>query len=121
MHSIIYYGNINKDTTTISFPSAYNHLIMYVRIYIYTHIYIYIHEDKDLVPSPATAAPLASGPLSRINRHHWPDFKQVNSLHICIFSKTSVNRPTMGPTLNGPLREVVGLGSLNIITIVLYV
>ena len=27
------------------------------------------------------------------------------------YSKTSLNRPTMGPTLIGPFREVVGLGS----------
>ena len=33
---------------------------------------------------------------------------------ICIYSKTSLNRPTMGPTLAGPFREVIGLGSLNI-------
>ena len=26
------------------------------------------------------------------------------------YSKTSLNRPTMGPTLNGPFMEVVGLG-----------
>ena len=38
-----------------------------------------------------------------------------------IYSKTSLNRLTMGPTLNGPFREVVTLGSLKIITIVLYV
>ena len=27
------------------------------------------------------------------------------------YSKTSVNRPTMEPTLDGPFREVVSLGS----------
>ena len=27
------------------------------------------------------------------------------------YSKTSLNRPAMEPTLNGPLREVVGLGT----------
>ena len=27
------------------------------------------------------------------------------------YSKTSLNRPTIEPTLNGPLREVVSLGS----------
>ena len=37
-----------------------------------------------------------------------------------IYSKTSLNRPTMGPTLNGPFRKLVGLGSLNIITMVLH-
>ena len=30
--------------------------------------------------------------------------------------KTSLNRPTMGPTLKGPLMEVGGLGSYNIVT-----
>ena len=33
-------------------------------------------------------------------------------VYIC--SKTSLNRPTMGPTLSGAFREVVGLGSWNI-------
>ena len=28
-----------------------------------------------------------------------------------IYRITSANRPTMGPTLHGPFREVVGLGS----------
>ena len=32
-----------------------------------------------------------------------------------IYSKTSLNRRTMGPTLNDPVREVVGLGSYNIV------
>ena len=27
------------------------------------------------------------------------------------YSKTSLNRPTMGPTLSDPFREVVALGS----------
>ena len=31
-------------------------------------------------------------------------------------SKTSLNRPTIGPTLNDPSREMVGLGSKNIAT-----
>ena len=35
--------------------------------------------------------------------------------HIYIYSKASLNQPTMGPTLNGTFREVVGLGSKNII------
>ena len=34
--------------------------------------------------------------------------------------KASLNRPTMGPTLNGPFRQVVGLGSSKLITMVLY-
>ena len=31
------------------------------------------------------------------------------------YSKHSLNRPTTGPTLNGPFKEVVGLGSLNML------
>ena len=31
-----------------------------------------------------------------------------------IYSKTSLNQLTMGPTLSDPFTEVVGLGSLNI-------
>ena len=31
------------------------------------------------------------------------------------YSKTSLNRPTMGPILNGPFREVVSIGSADII------
>ena len=27
------------------------------------------------------------------------------------YSKTSLNRPTIGPSLTGPFREVIGLGS----------
>ena len=30
-----------------------------------------------------------------------------------LYSKTSLNRPTMGQTLNGPFREVDGLASYN--------
>ena len=30
---------------------------------------------------------------------------------IYVYSKTSLNQPTMGPTLSGPFREVVSLGS----------
>ena len=36
------------------------------------------------------------------------------------YSKTSLNQPTMRETLNGPFKEVVGLGSQNIVTLVLY-
>ena len=32
-------------------------------------------------------------------------------IYIYIYSETSLNRPTMGPTLSSPFREVVGLGS----------
>ena len=35
-----------------------------------------------------------------------------------LYSKPSLNRPTMGPTLIYPFREVVGLGSYNIIIMV---
>ena len=35
---------------------------------------------------------------------------------MCIYSKTSLNRPTMASILNGPFREVVHLGSWNIVT-----
>ena len=35
-------------------------------------------------------------------------------IHMNIYSKTSLNRPTMGPTLSGQFREVVGLGSQDI-------
>ena len=31
--------------------------------------------------------------------------------HIVKYSKTSLSRPTMGPTSNDPFKEVVGLGS----------
>ena len=29
----------------------------------------------------------------------------------CVYSKTSLNGPTMDPTLNGPFSEMVGLSS----------
>ena len=32
---------------------------------------------------------------------------------LCMYSKTSLNRPTMGPSLSGSFREVVGLMSSN--------
>ena len=35
----------------------------------------------------------------------------IECTYICIFSKTSLNRPTMGPTLGGSFKEVIGLGS----------
>ena len=38
---------------------------------------------------------------------------------IYIFSETFLNQPIMGPTLNDPFRVVVGLGSWNIVTMVL--
>ena len=36
-------------------------------------------------------------------------------MHICMYSGTYPNRLTMGPTLNGPFRQVVGLGSYNML------
>ena len=30
---------------------------------------------------------------------------------LCLYSKTSLNRPLMGLILSGPFKEVVGLGS----------
>ena len=38
-----------------------------------------------------------------------------------IYIKTSLNRSTMGRTLNGLFKEVIGLGSWNIVTIELIV
>ena len=40
------------------------------------------------------------------------------SIATAFYSKSSLNQPTMGPTLslNGPLWEVVSLGSSNIVT-----
>ena len=35
--------------------------------------------------------------------------------YIYIYSKISLNQPTMGQILNGPFKEVVGLGSQNIV------
>ena len=35
-------------------------------------------------------------------------------IHMHTSSRTSLNRPTKGPTLSGPFSEVVGLGSWNI-------
>ena len=32
-------------------------------------------------------------------------------MQMYIYSKASLNRPTMGPTISGLFREVVGLGS----------
>ena len=37
--------------------------------------------------------------------------EQIPGLVKSNYSKTSLNRPTMGPILSGPCREVVGLGS----------
>ena len=37
-----------------------------------------------------------------------------------LYSKISLNQLTIGPTLNGPFREVVGLGSWNIVAMALY-
>ena len=39
-----------------------------------------------------------------------------NMSYICLYSKTSLSRPTMGPNLNGRFREVIDLRSYNIIT-----
>ena len=41
-------------------------------------------------------------------------------IYKCIYRKTSLNRLTLGPTLNGPFREVCGLGSYDIIVMALY-
>ena len=35
------------------------------------------------------------------------------AIYIYIYSKASLNQPIMGLTLNGPFREVIGLGSWN--------
>ena len=37
-------------------------------------------------------------------------------VHLGIYSKTSLNRSTMRPTINGQFRKVVGLGNKNSIT-----
>ena len=42
----------------------------------------------------------------------------LSSLHGC--SKSSLNWPTMALTLNGPFRDVVSLGCLNIVAMILY-
>ena len=34
-----------------------------------------------------------------------------------VYSQTFLNRPTVGPTLNGPFREIIGIGNYNIITL----
>ena len=39
-------------------------------------------------------------------------------VYIYTYSETSSNRPTMEPTLNGPFREVVGVGRLVMVFIV---
>ena len=36
-------------------------------------------------------------------------WKKINNVYNTV--KTSLNQPTMGPTLLGPFREVFGLGS----------
>ena len=33
---------------------------------------------------------------------------------VLLYSKTSINRPTMGPTFSGRFREMIGLGSSNV-------
>ncbi len=38
-------------------------------------------------------------------------YAHIYSTHTYIYSKASLNRPTMGPTLSGPIRDVVGLES----------
>ena len=38
---------------------------------------------------------------------------------ICV-CKTSLNSQTMGPTLNGPFRNLIGLGNQNIFAMALY-
>ena len=44
----------------------------------------------------------------------------VKVWYMYIHSKTSLNRPTLGRTLNGSFRKVIGLGTLNMVVIVLY-
>ena len=46
----------------------------------------------------------------------WKRVKLVWAHHLHVYSKTSLNLPPMGPTLGGPLREVIGLMSSNIVT-----
>ena len=36
---------------------------------------------------------------------------KLSHFNLLLYSKTSLNRPTMGQTLNGPVRDVAGLGS----------
>ena len=49
-----------------------------------------------------------------IIKHYWSpiiDVRLLIYMYIYIYNKTSLNRPTMGPTLNGPFMEVVSLES----------
>ena len=47
-----------------------------------------------------------------IGNTHVPEGRQkAEYIYIHIYIKTSLSRPTKGPTLSGPFREVVGLES----------
>ena len=37
-----------------------------------------------------------------------------------MYSKTSLNQPIIRPAFNGPFKVAIGLGSWNIVTMVLY-
>ena len=39
-----------------------------------------------------------------------------STAYACVYSKTSLNRPTIGLTLNDPISETVSLGSWNMLT-----
>ena len=52
---------------------------------------------------------------------HCNQYKGVVDIQsIYAYSNTSLYKPAMGITLNGPFMEVVGLGSYNGVTMVLY-
>ena len=80
------------------------------------------------------ATPLGNQAISTMTWYpthsHYPDIEPTSPrpilimpsgrhyIHICtsthIYSKTSLHRPTKGPILSSPFREVVGLGSFKI-------
>ena len=92
---------------------------LYMRIYIYIYIYTYLWRalSQNMVSEPSIGIANPNIELSFIAL--WKRALRIYIyciikiyIYIYIYSKTSLNRPT----LNGPFREVVGLGSYNIIT-----
>ena len=66
----------------------------------YIHMYVHISQIHTYVYIVDMYIPM-----------HIYIYSQIRYIYIYIYSKPSLNRPTKRPTLIGPFREVVGLGS----------
>ena len=75
------------------------------------HKYLYLYMLDVLVPPGSQVSPGGISTSRRYKDGSWERDRGIAMLtvHTYIYSKTSLNQPTMGPASHGPFKEVVGL------------